>query len=270
MAPAGGRWMPRRARHVGGRTRVLVMARRIEGILFDLGDTLLDFGELDVRALFESGARLAYEYLKSLGQPLPAFSRYHLMQLWSVRWNYFKSRITRREFNAMDIMGRLSRRMGHRLSDDQLLELAWRWYQPLSNVATVESGLRELLLRFQSRRLVMGLVSNTFVPGEVLDRHLQRENLLDLLPFRVYSCDARYRKPDGRIFAMALERSGLEPGQTLFVGDSIQADIHGANQAGLISVLKDPAGRYDHAGIKPAHRIHKLAEIDGILDQYGA
>ena len=244
------------------------MNTRIRGILFDLGDTLLDFGPVDRRSLFEAGGRLAYDYLVGLGQPVPSFAKFHRRQLRAIQWNYLKSRLTRREFNALDVLGRLGRSMGQRLSHPQLLELAWRWYQPLSEHGTVEEGLVELLKDFAGAGMVLGVVSNTFIPGPILDRHLAREKLLDALPVRIYSCDVKYRKPDPGIFRVAMKVSGLTPGETLFVGDSPHADIHGANQAGLISVLKDPDGRHHHAGFHPRHRITRLAELRAIVDRY--
>jgi len=236
--------------------------------LFDLGETLLDFGQVDVGSLFEAGAKLGYEYLQELGQPLPSFGKYHRRQLWAIRWNYFKSRITGREFNALDLIGRLSSRMGHNLTREQTIHLAWLWYEPLGRRATTEEGLQELLKRFSRSGLVLGVVSNTFVPGEVLDRHLRQENLLELLPVRVYSCDVRYRKPNPHIFSIALQQARLEASETLFVGDSLQADIEGANRAGLLSVLKDPLGRYTPTAIKPRHRIRRLAELAKIVARY--
>ncbi len=241
---------------------------RIEGILFDLGDTLLDFGKVDVPNKFEAGARRAYEYLLSLGQPLPPFDKYLRRQLWAIRWNYFKSRLTRREFNALDVLGRLGFRMGHSLSEAQTLELAWLWYEPLSRQAKVEDGAKVLLQEFQRGGLTLGVVSNTFVPGQVLDRHLSREGLLELLPIRIYSCDVGYRKPSTGIFRIALERAGLQADSTMFVGDSPHADIEGANRCGLISVLKDPAGRHKGAGPAPTHRIRQLGELREIIRQY--
>jgi HAD superfamily hydrolase (TIGR01509 family) len=244
------------------------MTKRIKGILFDLGDTLLDFGRVDVASVFEAGARLAYDYLKKLDQPLPPFAKFHRRQLWAFRWSYFKSRFTRREFNSLDVIGRLSLRMGHDLTDEQMAEMAWMWYEPLSRCATVEEGTRETLLKFRDEGLLLGLVSNTFVPGTILDRHLRQLGLLELLPIRVYSCDVRYRKPHRNIFDEALRQAGLLPAETLFVGDSPHADIKGANRAGLVPVLKDPDGRYAKASVKSLHRIRCLAELEQIVVQY--
>ena len=239
------------------------MERRIRGILFDLGDTLLDFGEVDALKLFRNGAVLGYRYLEQIGQPLPTFRRYHRRQLRAVRWNYLKSRITGREFSALDLMARASRRFGQDLTRDQLLELAWRWYQPLKRRATVEKGLAEMLADLRRDGLALGVVSNTFVPGEALDRHLAEEGLLELLPVRVYSCDVGYRKPGARIFRAALRRARLKADETLYVGDSPRADIEGANRMGMISVLKDPDGRG-----RPDHRIRSILEVRQVLAGY--
>lgn len=244
------------------------MSERIKGVIFDLGDTLLDFGKVDVTALFEAGGRLTYGYMEDHGFAMPPFGVYYRRQLRAIRWSYFKSRVTRREFNSMDLIGRLAMKMGHELSPDQKGELAWLWYEPLSRCAKVEPGLADLLRRLHADKLVVGVVSNTFVPGANLDRHLAAEGLLDLLPIRIYSCDVGYRKPNPKIFRLALERCGLAAGQTLFVGDSIKADIGGANKAGLISVLKDPSGRFARNRIKPVHRISTLAELPGVVAQY--
>jgi putative hydrolase of the HAD superfamily len=244
------------------------MATRVEGILFDLGDTLLDFGKVDVTEVFEAGARLAHDYLQQEGFDLPSLAKYHRRQLWAIRWNYFKSRFTRREFNSLDLLGKLSAKMGHKLSEEQMLELAWRWYQPLSERASLEEGLGEMLSRLRDAGLSLGLVSNTFVPGQVLDRHLDQAGLLGKLPVRVYSCEVRYRKPHPSIFRIALDRARLAPGSTMFVGDSIKADIRGANDVGMISVLKDPDGRHAHDRSHASHCIGKLTEVEDLLHQY--
>lgn len=243
------------------------MTRAVRGILFDLGDTVLNFGKVDIHALFEKGARLAHDYLRQLDQPVPSFARYHRRQFWSIRWNYLKSHFLRREFNSLDLIRSMCRRYGQQLDDDQLMELAWKWYQPLSEQATVEDGTRELLEGFRSRGLTLGIVSNTFVPGEVLDRHLAQEGLLGLFPVRVYSCDVGYRKPHAKIFNVALRRTGLQADQTIFVGDSLRADIEGANRMGMISVLKAPEGS-SGSSITARYRIARLADLESVLKRY--
>lgn len=245
-----------------------MMKRRIEGILFDLGETLLEFGDFDGPRLFKAGGRLAYEYLRKLGQPLPGFRRYHLRQLWAVRWRYCLSRLTGREFNSLDLISRISRGLGQRLTPEQLIELTWLWYEPLSRLATVEEGLPEMLTDMQKGGLTLGVVSNTFVPAQVIDRHLEQEGMLQQLPVRVYSCDIGYRKPHREIFAAALRRAGLPAPSTLFVGDSLRADVMGAGRMGMITVLKDATGRHHNCRVQPRHRIRSIMELPQVLAEY--
>ena len=244
------------------------MARRIDGILFDLGDTLLDFGQVDILSLFEAGARLAYDYLRQIGHAVPTFAKYHRQQLWAVRWSYLKSRLTRREFNTLDLIGRLSQRMGHDLSGEQIAELAWLWYKPLSERATMEPGVRSLLQELLGRGLKLALVSNTFIPGQALDRHLDQQNLLDLLAVRVYSCDVTYRKPHPGIFQAALDRTGLAARNTMFVGDSLPADIVGAKRMGMVAVLKSRRPLPAKTAVRPDHQIAHLSQLREVLQQY--
>ncbi|MFW6132806.1 MAG: HAD family hydrolase [Planctomycetota bacterium] len=239
--------------------------RKITGVLFDLGDTLLRFGSVDTRGLFEEGAELAYAYLQSLGQPLPSFARFHRRQLRAIRWHVIQSRLTRREFNALELLVAQSRRMNQRLTADQAAELVWTWYKPLRDRATIAPGTIEALNALRELGLTLGIVSNTFIPGEVLDRHLQQEGLLELLPVRVYSCDVRYRKPSRKIFAVACRRAQLRAAQTMFVGDSLRADVYGANRAGLISVLLDPGDEHEDPKWSPRHRIAALRELPELV-----
>jgi len=240
----------------------------IRGILFDLGDTLLDFGPVDTIDLFERGARLTYERLAELGLSLPPFGTYHRRQLRAVRWAYVKSHITRREFDSLHVIRKLVKGMGRHLPEEQLAELAWLWYEPLSRQATVDPEVPRLLKAFTEEGMALGVVSNTFIPASVLDRHLLEVGLLKWLPIRVYSCNLRYRKPHPKIFSHALAETGLTGDQVAFVGDSPKADVYGAARAGMATVLKDPSGRRRPYRVAPKYRIASLGELPEIITQH--
>ena len=71
-------------------------------------------------------------------------------------------------------------------------------------------------------------------------------------------------KPDPAIFLPALEALGTLAARTLYVGDTVHADVHGAYAAGMPVVQLDPYGLhadFDHA------RAHGVAAIaDHLLD----
>jgi len=48
----------------------------IRAVLFDLGETLLNFGRFSATRVFRQGARLSYEFLKNCGQPVGNFEYY--------------------------------------------------------------------------------------------------------------------------------------------------------------------------------------------------
>jgi len=248
-------------------TAIGEVGMRIKGILFDLGETLLDFGRLDLPRLFLAGTEAAYAYLRDNGHPLPTFRIYHRRMLSAVHRHLIISRLTRREFNSLHVIADISRKMGQTLSDAEVEELAWLWYEPLSHCATVEPGAQEILAALRADGIKLGAVSNTFVPGQVLDRHLATEGLLESLPVRVYSCDVVYRKPDRRIFRVALEAMKVAPTEAIFVGDSLIADIWGANRMKMISVLKTARGRRSF-WVRARHCVRSLAELPELVAHY--
>src|SRR5436190_14069991 len=198
----------------------------LRAILFDLGDTLLDFEPMDTRALFRDAARLTYDHLAARGGgggAMPSFERYARGYFRAVKWSYFWAKLKRREFNSHDLLRSFHRRLGLPADDDALLrELDWLWYQPLIEHTRVEDDLSATLATLRDAGLHLGVISNTFVPGVVHDRHLELTGLLEFFPVRVYSSEVGFRKPDSRIFAAALSRLGVAAQQTLFVGDLIK------------------------------------------------
>lgn len=70
------------------------------------------------------------------------------------------------------------------------------------------------------------------------------------------------RKPDPAIFTPALEALGTAPGRTLYVGDTVHADVLGARAAGLAVVQLDPYD--DHAGFDH-DRVADLDELVAVL-----
>lgn len=215
----------------------------IEAILFDLGDTLLDFGKVDIDALFSEGARLAYHYLQRLGtaDKLPSFGAYRRSNILSIKLHYLWSHIVRRELDCKALLDKLARKMGIRLTDGQVDELAWLWYKPLAESARLEPGIHTCLEKLKAMSLKLGIISNTFIPAAAHDRHLCQLDLLGFFPVRRYSSATIFRKPDRRIFRAALQQLDVTPAATIMVGDKWGPDIRGAIRSGITPVFKRTA-----------------------------
>lgn len=74
---------------------------------------------------------------------------------------------------------------------------------------------------------------------------------------------AGFRKPDPRIFQLALDRSGAEAGNSLMVGDNLRADIGGARDFGMDQVFFNP-GKKSHTE-QVTHEISGLKELISLL-----
>jgi REG-2-like HAD superfamily hydrolase len=100
-----------------------------------------------------------------------------------------------------------------------------------------------------------GMVSNATELARRVLRNLDMDRLFD---FVVISEEVGVRKPDPRIFSIALERAATIPSRTVFLGDKPATDIKGAARAGLKGVLVD---RNETFPDTPFVRIRSLDEL---------
>jgi HAD superfamily hydrolase (TIGR01662 family) len=237
----------------------------IRAVFFDLGDTLLNFGPVDLLAVFREGARLAHEYLVQIGQPVQDFEAYHRRQLRAILRAYYWSLIRGRDFDSLELMARVNRKMGLTTRYEDLCRLSLLFYEPVRLLGKCEPGVHDVLRWLKDRGARLAIVSNTIVPGVTLDDHLRREGLLDWFPHRIYSCDTGYRKPHPRIYQEALKQVGVQASETMFVGDMLKTDIRGANRVGMVTVLKAPDGRAARSWTRPRYVISGLRELPALI-----
>ncbi len=242
----------------------------IRAVIFDLGDTLLNFGPVDHFAAFREGAKLAHAHLRERGEPVDDFETYHRRQLRAIRWAYFASRFGRRDCHAIEVMARINAKMGLPTGQEDMKTLAGLFYEPVRQQGVPEPNVHELLRWLQDRPCKLAIISNTIVPGVILDEHLGREDLLSFFPDRFYSCDVGCRKPQRRIFHMALSRLGVPAAEAIYVGDTLKVDVKGSNRVGMISVLKAPNGQAPGGWTQPDYTIGALTELRDIIEQIDA
>ncbi len=243
---------------------------RIKAVLFDLGETLLNFGRFSPTRVFRQGARLSYDYLKSCGRSVGSFEFYCWSNLIALRIRHLISNIMKNDFNSTDLLRLLGKRRGVTLDGQQLQHFAWLWYEPLSKIATVEPKIKETLAALEKLGLKLGLLSNTFVNGRSLEKHLEQIGILDFFGVRMYSYEFDFRKPDTRIFTTAAERIGERVENIMYVGDRIDKDITPTLKIGMHPVLK---AAYTNAGKKlpeGARKITHISELPALIEKINA
>ncbi len=121
------------------------------------------------------------------------------------------------------------------------------------------------LLRRLAERYKLAVVSNFDYTPTALDI-LERAGVVELFQTIVVSDEVGWRKPRRDIFDAALERLGVRPEESLFVGDRADMDVLGAQQIGMDAAWINRDGEPLPPGVKaPTYEIRDLGELATIL-----
>lgn len=118
------------------------------------------------------------------------------------------------------------------LSNEEIDTVFWNAAAP--GVPT--DGIRDYLAYLKEKDIRTGVISNiSYAPSVVAERinTLLPENEFE---FILTSSNYIFRKPNKRIFDLALEKADLKPEEVWYVGDQYECDIKGALAAGLFPV----------------------------------
>lgn len=113
----------------------------------------------------------------------------------------------------------------------------------------------------RARGLRLAVVSNS--DGSI-EAKLHHEGLGHLFEHVLDSHVEGVAKPHPELFRRAVERLGVDPARTLYVGDLYSIDVVAAGLAGLQGVLLDRTGEYETP--RPCPRVRSLA---GLLELVG-
>lgn len=237
----------------------------MKGVFFDLGGTLFSYRNVartTVPLLLEACARLglppdgatikqAYSEAQQEVTTLYADKAYYLHR------DYF-----------LDTFARFTARLG--AANDSAVR---DWYEHAHRDAMIDclvlkEDCLETLAGLHARGLYLSVVSN--IDDDMLAPLIEREGLDRYLHHWTSSEAAQSCKPDRRFFEVALEMSGLAPASVLFVGDSPEHDIHGAQAVGMRTALivdggMPPPLQTGRTTAAPDHVIGSLRELHDII-----
>ena len=130
-----------------------------------------------------------------------------------------------------------------------------------------------LFRALRERGIKVGVLSNTLWPRVEHDRVFRRDGVFDLIDGAVYTSEIAWTKPHPEAFRAALHAVGeTDPAGTVFVGDRLFDDIHGATSLGMRAVFIPHSTIPDHqrgtVNGTPDAVIHRLAELLPFVDAW--
>jgi putative hydrolase of the HAD superfamily len=122
--------------------------------------------------------------------------------------------------------------------------------------------MREMLEALKTKSYKLGLITNGKGPFQM--RTIQTIGIENDFAAILISEIEGLRKPEPEIFHRALARLDCQPKESVFVGDSIEADVRGAKNAGLWTIWKSEPGIPAPAEANAI--LHHLDELPSLIE----
>ncbi|MEL6981083.1 MAG: HAD family hydrolase [Actinomycetota bacterium] len=223
-------------------------------LLFDVFGTLVRYQPDRARLDYPVTHALAVEW----GSPL---SRSAFVAEWDAASARLEaaSRRTMREFDMGDAARAFATATGLELTDDQVARLGASFVAEWSTHLVPVDGVADMVGRL-AEVWTIGIVSNThdptMVPTLLAGMGLAAPAVL------VLSVDHGWCKPHPSIYTEALDRAGIGPDRTVFVGDSFDADYAGPEAMGIRSYLIDPDRRHP---VPDERRLRTILDLEAAV-----
>lgn len=239
----------------------------VRAVLFDLGHTLWDVRYNDALAT-PIYRRVRQRLTRTVAGRIPSAQR--IREAITKHWAEEEIDVLRKkrldQRPAADIIAEGLATLGidpperalDLITDDILSPDVWGRY--------LEADTLETLRALKERGMKLGVVSNTYQRGPVLEAQLAECGASPYIDVAVFSSEMGLRKPHPALFQTPLAELGVAPKEAVFVGDSVEADIHGAQAAGMRAVLTHQYRQESVEGVTPDHIIWRLPELVEYVD----
>ena len=226
--------------------------KKYRTLLFDVDDTLLDFGAAEREAL-----RLLFkEQNIPLSPEIEADYKKINQDLWK---SFEEGKINRDE--VVNTRFTVLFKAYNREVDGALLEKSYRSY--LEEGKQLVHGALELITDLQDQ-YDLYIVTNGVSKTQY--KRLRASGLYLLFKDIFVSEDTGSQKPKREYFDYVFARiADFDVNQALIIGDSLSADIKGGQLAGLDTCWLNPEIKPNNTGIVPTYEIQKLEELSRIL-----
>ncbi|SJL84101.1 HAD family hydrolase [Vibrio palustris] len=204
---------------------------KIQAVMFDLGNTLTtDISLTDGLTSIEGSSicddlELDIKQLNALGDEIDRC----IAKLYTNN--------NTNQPHWLDIWQQASISIGLNFSSYEIERLCRAHLKAFVRGCTVKPYSIPLLKYLKDRQIPLCLVSNMTGPVDVFDEGLREKGLAKFFDAVVWSSEISFRKPNAKIFELALKKLNVEASKDIWmVGDRERADIIGGQALGLTTV----------------------------------
>jgi putative hydrolase of the HAD superfamily len=235
-----------------------VAAGKYKHIFFDLDHTLWDFDTNSRETLLD-----LYHELALVDMGIGTFDEFHdtYHHYNQIFWDRFRKGFINREELRWKRMWRTL--VDFKIADESLArDMSERYLEILPTKKNLFHDTLEILNYLEAKGYPMHLITNGFEKTQ----HAKMRNSGITHYFRevITSEAAGIMKPNVAIFEYALQKTGAQAHHSVMIGDTLDADILGANNAGMDTVYFNPAVPAD-GEIVPTYVIQSLGELKKLL-----
>ena len=248
---------------------------QFKAVIFDLGDTLILTDRWDYDKCL---ARLVKSLQNDNVKLSASFEQFRRVYFEVRHQMYIRSEQSLKEVDFRLRIAETLKKFNHNFTHESptVTRAVEAFLEAFIEDVRMEAHIRPLLTQLK-KKSKLGLVSNfAYAPG--LWKILERFDLTRFFDAVVISGELGLRKPHPKIFKEALELLEVEASEAVFVGDSLKADINGAKNMGLKTILveniglrKNPyatANELDPLPIKPDIAMPNLKDLAKILENW--
>ena len=145
-----------------------------------------------------------------------------------------------------------------KFSEQQLLNT---YIQDFNQFCVAFAGVDSVIQSLFEAGFSLGLISNGKTPFQ--ENNFQAFGLNPYFSSVIVSEAVGLRKPQAEIFRLACQQMNVQPEQCVMIGDNEIADIQGAKQVGMRSILFDPEQKIPFT--QADHRVQNFEAILAII-----
>jgi len=237
----------------------------IKAVLFDMFDTLMLI-ERD-HAFYSPSLMRMYRYLNKNGMDVP-FEKFNAVYIEARDRLYAKADLNFEEPHFNVRVSETLRSLGynHDVSSSIVVEATGEFCEEFMTYVRIDENAQAMLKDLYGK-YKLGIISNFAIP-ECVFKLLKTHGLDRLFEVIVVSAAVNKRKPSPEIFESTLKALGVSTAETVFVGDTIDADIEGAKAVGMRAIYIERRLQRESEKGCPDQTIKSLSELSLALERW--